>query len=74
MAAVAQQTRDMPRPRSYAAAHGTGSDGYPVIIRAQGSRDGDQLPLVGSATYPRRPDGGVGVWWVQDGALIAVTT
>lgn len=46
----------------------------PVVVRAQGRPDGDRLPLVGLPPHPGRSDVGLGIRWVEDGTLLAVTT
>ena len=46
----------------------------PVVIRAQGRPDGVGLPVVGVPPQPGRSSSGVGVRWIEDGALLAVTT
>ena len=46
----------------------------PVVVRAKGRPDGVLLPVVGSPPYPGQAHSGVGLCWVDDGALLAVTT
>ncbi|MCZ2837528.1 hypothetical protein [Modestobacter sp. VKM Ac-2985] len=46
----------------------------PVVVRAQGRPDGRELPVIGALPYPGEHHPGVGVRWVEDGALLAVTT
>ena len=50
------------------------SEDQPAVVRAQGRPDGDRLPAVARPPHPGRGDGGVGVRWVEGGALLAVTT
>lgn len=46
----------------------------PVVARAQGRSDGRELPVVGLPPYPGEHHPGFGVRWVEDGALLAVST
>ena len=45
-----------------------------MVVRAQGRPDGDRLPAVGLPPHPGRSHGGAAVRWIEDGALLAVTT
>jgi len=53
---------------------GDEDDGQPVEIRAQGRPDGVRLPVIGGPPQPGRSHSGVGVRWIEEGALLAVTT
>jgi hypothetical protein len=52
----------------------TEEQGQPVVVRAQGRSDGRALPVVGVPPHPGEEHPGFAVRWVEDGALLAVTT
>ncbi|MCZ2814551.1 hypothetical protein [Modestobacter sp. VKM Ac-2984] len=52
----------------------TEEQGQPVVVRAQGRPDGGELPVIGLPPRPGERHPGVGVRWVEAGALLAVTT
>ncbi|MCZ2820128.1 hypothetical protein O2V63_07300 [Modestobacter sp. VKM Ac-2977] len=52
----------------------TDEQAEPVVIRAQGRPDGGRIPVLSAPPHPGQPYPSLGIRWVEDGAVLGVTT